>query len=171
MFKSRLVPLASLSETFQKACGKAVESHKRSYAPYSNFLVGACLIHKDGEMTEGANYENAILQSTCAERTAIVSANVKGYRQSVAIAVYGRPANENAQLPPDNLCPPCGLCRQFLVEVAQLSGVDDFEVVLISFDQKQAAVVKLSELLTCQFGPSDLDLNLTKWSKGCCDRE
>lgn len=168
MFKNRLAPITTLSATFQKACRKAIEAQKHSYCPYSNFMVGACLVHKDGALTEGANYENSILQSTCAERTAIVSANVKGYRQAVAIAVYGRPANPEAKLPADHLCPPCGLCRQFLVEVAQLSGVE-FEVVLISFDQTQAAVVTLSELLTCQFGPQDLDIDLKKWSNGSCD--
>eukprot|EP00744_Colponema_vietnamica_P008101 GILI01011577.1.p1 GENE.GILI01011577.1~~GILI01011577.1.p1 ORF type:complete len:172 (-),score=27.92 GILI01011577.1:503-1018(-) len=170
MFANRLVPIASLSDLFKTAAETAVRSHKNAYAPYSNFLVGAALVHEDGTITPGANYENAILQSTCAERTAIVSANAKGYRRASAIAVYGRPADVNANLPADNLCPPCGLCRQFLVEVAQLSGVD-LEIILVSFDTERAVVLKLSEILPLQFGPNDLSLDLTKWSNGCCDKK
>lgn len=170
MFANRIVPVSSLTPIFSAAAEAAVNAHRNAYAPYSNFQVGAALIHEDDTITPGANYENAIFQSTCAERTAIVSANVKGYRKAKAIAVYGRPADQSVKLPAHNLCPPCGLCRQFLVELSQLSGLD-LEIILVAFDTEHAAVVKLSELLPLQFGPNDLSLDLSKWSAGCCDKK
>ena len=53
----------------------AKEAKKYSYAPYSNFHVGAALYCKDGSIYTGCNIENAAFTPTnCAERTAVFKA-------------------------------------------------------------------------------------------------
>ena len=82
----------------------------RAYAPYSTFRVGAALLLDDQTMVTGCNVENASYGlSICAERTAIFRAvSERGARFRVsALAV----ANLN-HAP----SPPCGACRQVLVE-------------------------------------------------------
>ena len=55
---------------------KAIEATKHSYAPYSNFNVGAALLLDNGEIVTGSNQENAAYPSgLCAERTAMFYAS------------------------------------------------------------------------------------------------
>lgn len=57
----------------------AKEAKKYSYAPYSNFHVGAALYCKDGSIYTGCNIENAAFTPTnCAERTAVFKAVSEG---------------------------------------------------------------------------------------------
>jgi cytidine deaminase len=170
-----------LTPTLRSLACSAVAAQRNSYCPYSNFFVGAAMLHKDGSVTTGCNWENSILQSTCAERTAIVAANSAGKRQCVAIAVFGSPvlaeAPTNEELTSavletgekeENPAAPCGLCRQMLTEVAQLSEVD-MEVVMVGPSRIRCKVMKLSDLLPFSFGPSDLNIDLHKWATGVCD--
>lgn len=175
----KLLPLSAFPAAIVAAAADAVHAQKFAYAPYSRFGVGACLIHLDGTRTTGCNYENCTLQACCAERCAIVKANSEGRRQAVAVAVYGSSLDHPYVAGPstngsegekesgsvdggpradDYLCPPCGLCRQLLVEVADLSGNydDGFSVILVSRDTKRAMVVPLRELIPMKFGPSDI---------------
>jgi cytidine deaminase len=164
MFKKTLVPITSLSKTYQAACQVAIATSANAYAPYSEFHVGACFVHPDGTLTGGCNYENCTFQATCAERCAMVSANASGRRAAVAVAVYGtsNKPDVKAKIADDEITPPCGLCRQHMTEVAELSGVD-LDIVLVSHDQKQAALVKLSSLIPAQFGPSAFGHGLDKY--------
>lgn len=77
---------------------------QRAYAPYSNYLVGAVVRTRDGRLFEGVNVENAAYPlGMCAERTAIASAVVAGYRPGDFDAIGLTAA-------------PCGGCRQWLYE-------------------------------------------------------
>ena len=79
-----------------------------SYAPYSQFHVGAAILSADGRIFTGANVENASLGLTmCAERVALGAAISAGVRSIVAIAVAGE--SKLGILP-------CGACRQALSE-------------------------------------------------------
>jgi cytidine deaminase len=82
----------------------------RAYAPYSNFLVGAAILTKGGNMYSGSNVENASYGlSICAERTAatvMASADPED-REIELVAVYSPNAAP---------CFPCGACRQVLRE-------------------------------------------------------
>lgn len=161
---SKLVRITTLPLELQQAARAAVEAQKAAYAPYSHFGVGAALLHADGAVTTGCNYENCTLQACCAERCAIVRANVEGRRTAKAVAVYGRSiAAEPPATPADTICPPCGLCRQLLVEVADLSAsFESFQVILVSYDQTQAAVLRLADLMPMKFGPADMGVDLQK---------
>src|SRR5207248_633937 len=84
---------------------RAVAVAERAYAPYSNYLVGAAVLARDGRVFEGVNVENASYPlGICAERAALSRAVVEGGcrpgdLEAMAITVS-----------------PCGGCRQWLYE-------------------------------------------------------
>ncbi|MCP4572568.1 MAG: cytidine deaminase [bacterium] len=81
---------------------------ERSHSPYSRFRVGAALRDAAGGIHLGTNVENASFGlSICAERTAIGRAVTDGVRDFTAIAVCA-----DGHVP----TPPCGACRQVLME-------------------------------------------------------
>ena len=99
---------------------EAIEAQKGSYAPYSNFNVGAAVLLEDGTVLRGSNQENAAYPSgLCAERTAMfaASANHPG-KAMLAIAIVGGFDHAVAATP----CTPCGACRQVMAEYQTLSG-------------------------------------------------
>ena len=152
------VPLEQLYPRYQTLVQRAIRAMGKAYCMYSNYAVGASLLGTDGTMTDGANWENCILQSVCAERCAIVSANVSGCRTAVAIAVAGGPRDPSIQSPRDGVCTPCGYCRQMLMEISQLSGYD-MDVLLVTNDHKAVRIRKISTLLPFAFGPNDVRAN------------
>jgi cytidine deaminase len=120
----------------------AREARRDAYAPYSGFGVGAALLDADGRVYRGTNVENASYGlTTCAERSALVSAVSQGVRRFRAIAVAG---------PGTGPCPPCGSCRQLLHEFEP-----ELAVVVEGADGA-ARTMPLSELLPESFGPGVL---------------
>lgn len=94
-------------------CAAAEEARKKSYSPYSGYSVGAALLCKDGRIFTGCNIEGPTFTPTsCAERTALVSAVAAGACNFEAIAIAG---GKNGEAPSD--CTPCGVCRQFLFDL------------------------------------------------------
>ena len=92
-------------ETLATAAGVA---RARAYAPYSGFAVGAAVLFEDGAVVAGANVENASYGlGVCAERTAVAAGVLGGHGRLRAVLVL-------AQSP--RPVPPCGACRQVLVE-------------------------------------------------------
>ncbi|MFO7654964.1 MAG: cytidine deaminase [Candidatus Krumholzibacteriia bacterium] len=86
----------------------ACEVREQSYSPYSGFRVGAALLGADGRVYVGTNVENASFGLTlCAERNAVARAVADGETrfEAIAICADGKPPT-----------PPCGACRQVLVE-------------------------------------------------------
>ena len=113
-------------ELFQEA--KKARLH--AYTPYSHFQVGAALLTKEGKVYHGCNIENAAYGPTnCAERTAFFKAVYEGEREFDRIAIAGAPEGQE----PEEMCAPCGVCRQ--------GSVADFA---------------LGELLPYGFGPANL---------------
>jgi cytidine deaminase len=90
--------------TGEELVARAEAAAERAYAPYSNYLVGASLMLKDGTLVDGVNVENASYPlGVCAERTAIARAASEGVRPG-EIEAIGITAS------------PCGGCRQWLHE-------------------------------------------------------
>jgi cytidine deaminase len=88
----------------------ATEARLKAYAPYSHFKVGAAVRTKSGAIFQGCNIENSSYGATvCAERVALFNAYVHGEGEIEAIAIV-----TDTQPP----CPPCGICRQVIMELA-----------------------------------------------------
>lgn len=101
----------------------ARKSTFRSYAPYSKFSVGAAIRLSNGEIVCGANQENVAFPSgTCAERSACFYAHAQypeAKFETIAIAARGVDG-----LPLAEPIPPCGACRQSLLQYELLAGHD-----------------------------------------------
>lgn len=95
----------------------------RSYAPYSHFNVGAAIRLESGAIVTGANQENAAFSSgTCAERSACFYAGAEYPGDKFeAVAIAARDASGRFV---ENPIPPCGSCRQSLLEYETLAGHD-----------------------------------------------
>jgi cytidine deaminase len=86
----------------------AKQAREHSYAPYSDFRVGAAIETDDGEIYTGCNVESASYGLTvCAERVAIWKAISEGKHKIKNIAVV---------CDTKELTPPCGVCRQIIWE-------------------------------------------------------
>ena len=112
---------------------------KRSYAPYSNFKVGAALRGKSGKVYTGCNVENAAYSpSICAERVAFAKAVSEGEREFKAICIAGGPDGVIS-----DPCYPCGVCRQVM---AEFCDPDDFEIIMVN-ETDTVEIYTLRELL------------------------
>lgn len=121
---------------------KAMEMLEFSYAPYSNFHVGAALLGADNKIYTGCNIENAAYgPSNCAERTAFFKAVSEGCKEFRAIAIVGGPKGIVS-----DYCPPCGVCRQVMAEFC----TRDFKIILAKSMTEQK-IFTLEELLPQSF--------------------
>ncbi len=93
---------------------KAREAVNSSYAPYSEFHVGAAVLLENGEVITAGNQENAAYPSgLCAERVALFYAKSKYPDVKVkSVAITARAKNFSIEGP----LPPCGACRQVIAE-------------------------------------------------------
>lgn len=100
----------------------------RSYAPYSHFSVGSAVMFADGTIVSGSNQENAAYPSgICSERTTVFYANSRYPDipvKRICIAARGTDGNFLARP-----IPPCGACRQVLLETEMRAG-GEIEVLL-----------------------------------------
>ena len=97
-----------MSHSNEELVTAAKEARQNSYAPYSEFRVGAAIETDDGEIYTGCNVESASYGLTvCAERVAIWKAISEGKHKIKNIAVV---------CDTKELTPPCGVCRQIIWE-------------------------------------------------------
>ena len=121
----------------------ARKASANAHAPYSGFHVGAALRGPDGAVYAGCNVESASYGLTqCAERNALgaaISAGVKPGETSLLV-IY---------LPGVEPLPPCGACRQWMVELLQPGAL-----VVSCCDGEAMEAWQLSDLLPGPFlGP------------------
>ena len=127
-------------DAFDDLLALARSAREQAYAPYSNFLVGAALLTRDGRRFSGCNVENASYGlCNCAERTALFNAVAAGCRPGdfAAIAVI---ADTDAPVSP------CGACRQVMAELC-----DDAMPVLLANLRGDTAQTSVAALLPGSF--------------------
>lgn len=130
---------------------EALAARERSYSPYSNYMVGAALLARDGTVYRGCNIENAAYTPTnCAERTAFFKAVSEGVTEFETIAVAGGP--RGADLEQVDYAWPCGVCRQVMREFCDPKT---FRVIVAKTENTYIACT-LEELLPRSFGPESL---------------
>lgn len=125
----------------------AKDAIKSSYAPYSQYNVGAVLLCKNGNIYKGCNIENVSYSLTnCAERTALFSAIANGEKEFESLCVVGGKKGEIT-----DYAMPCGACRQVLAEFCDA----DFKV-FVGVNENDIKEYKLSDLLPYSFDKSKL---------------
>ena len=111
----------------------AREAVERSYAPYSEYFVGAALETADGTVFTGCNIENANYSNSIhAEELAVSKAVEAGHRSFERIAVSSDRRDGVT---------PCGMCRQSLSEFCEA----DLRIICDDGDENTAYT--LGELL------------------------
>ena len=135
--------LEELNKEDRLLAESAIEATSRSYAPYSNFNVGAAIMFEDGEILQGSNQENAAFPSgLCAERTALFYASSS--RPDKAITAIAIAAGQNGKLC-ESPATPCGACRQVMREFCK----EDFMIYMVDAEGYEART--LAEILPFSF--------------------
>lgn len=146
--KQKIAERREQDPALEQLIQEAIEARKKSYSPYSHFQVGACLQGTDGKLYQGCNIENASFSATnCAERTAFFHAVSQGVKEFCRIAIVG--GKEDGEL---ELCPPCGVCRQVMMEFC---NPEEFEVIL-AVSPKKYERYTLKELFPLGFGKENI---------------
>jgi len=128
--------------SYEKLISYAQKARRYSHSPFSKFRVGAALLTSQGKIYTGCNIENSSYGLTiCAERTAVFKAISDGARNFEAIAVVSDHGD---------FTPPCGACRQVLMELAP--NID----FVLGKSRGKYLVLKMDELLPMPFLPSNL---------------
>lgn len=111
---------SELEERDRQLLLKAVDALAGSYAPYSHYHVGAAVRMADGSVVTGSNQENMSFPAgLCAERVAVfaaAAANPGVHIEALAITA----SSESFTV--DEPVPPCGMCRQAIMEYEMKSG-------------------------------------------------
>ena len=150
-----------LTQEDRELLDAATTAMEGAYNPYSHFFVGAALRTLSGEIITGCNVENAAFASSiCAERSAIVRAVAMGTKGVSAIAVHARGADFDTK----DVTSPCGPCRQFIFEAAQIAGVDA-RVIMATTKKDLVIIAPISELLPLGFGPRELGVDVSGYRK------
>lgn len=127
---------------------KAHEARENAYAPYSHFRVGATLLLDNNTIVSGNNQENAAYPSgLCAERVAVFHAGAVYPSQKIkALAITARSLKKEITEP----IPPCGACRQALVEY-EVKQNEDIETYFMGEAGKIIKANSIKDLLPLIF--------------------
>ncbi len=131
-----------------KLIDEANEAVKGSYAPYSEFHVGAALKLDNGMVIRGSNQENSAYPSgLCAERVALFHAK-STYPDASVIAIAVTCRTEHFV----NLDPvaPCGSCRQVIAETEKRQS-DRIRIIMTGDGAVTKIVDGIDNLLPMKF--------------------
>ncbi|WP_199609596.1 cytidine deaminase [Flocculibacter collagenilyticus] len=121
----------------------AQKIQQNAYAPYSKFKVGAAILANDNQVYTGCNIENASYPlGQCAEAGAIAAMIAAGTTHIDEVLVIS---------PNDDICPPCGGCRQKLREFG-----DSNTIIHMATAKGEIQSINLAELLPLAFEKSNL---------------
>ncbi len=108
--------ICEMSSADQELLREAKEMTNKSFAPYSNFCVGAAARLRSGKVIYGCNVESEVYPAgLCAERTLLFYAQSNHGDDPVeVIAIASNPDEREVY--------PCGQCRQVLVDTERRQG-------------------------------------------------
>lgn len=132
----------------------------RAYEPYSKYMVGAAILTAGGRIHVGCNVESADYDGTHAEEAALAAMIAAGERIPSLLVVFG---GLEDNIDPSS-APPCGKCRQKLMEFSSLSG-RDLRILVRDPESAEWRVALLSELLPSSFGPANIGVDLAKYRR------
>lgn len=132
----------------------ARDTTKNAYAPYSNFLVGAVAMMKNGKLVTGTNQENASYPvGICAERVLMSAASSLFPGEGIAtLAISYDNKNGDSAHPVS----PCGICRQSLLEF-EARGGSPIRIILSGLTGKVIVLESAGVLLPFSFGSKDME--------------
>ncbi len=109
--------LIELSKEEYKLVMKAKEACGSSYAPYSNYRVGAAALLESGEIITGSNQESEVFPAgVCAERSLLYYYQSHNIGDSIRVIAI-------ASKPDEKECYPCGICRQVIIDTEKRQGL------------------------------------------------
>lgn len=122
----RSIKYDELSGSERTLVRTAMKASKRAHCFQSNFAVGSAILacNNEGEVRtfHGCNVENDFFPATiCAERNAVTTAVMEGYKEILAVALYCSKHPGGS---------PCGACRQVLMQFGRgaiMLGIADHE--------------------------------------------
>jgi cytidine deaminase len=124
-----------------------------AYAPYSNFLVGAVALLKNGETVTGTNQENASYPAgICAERVLLCAAASR--YPGIGIETMAIAYN-NLKGKSEHPVSPCGICRQSLSEFQHRTKVP-IRIILSGMEGEVQVIENAAYLLPLVFSSDDL---------------
>ncbi|ARG97429.1 cytidine deaminase [Legionella micdadei] len=97
-----------MADRIETMIRKARDVLPNAYAPYSHYQVAACLCTDDNQFYTGVNVENASYGLTICAEAAAICQMITANKQKIKSLVLLNGA--------DNICSPCGACRQRIAE-------------------------------------------------------
>lgn len=152
--KVLVCPYGELSDTDREVVDAARAATANSYAIYSHFNVGAAVRLGSGIIVSGTNQENAAYPSgICAERTTLFWANSQYPNEPVeTLAIAARTEQGELEVP----IPPCGACRQVILETEKRFGRN---IRIILYGARQCYIIEdgVKTLLPLSFNADFLE--------------
>ncbi|MDR2084796.1 MAG: cytidine deaminase [Bacteroidales bacterium] len=143
-----------LPEDEQLLVKKAIEALDTSYAPYSQFKVGAAIKLSSGNIIIGSNQENSVSPlCLCAERVAIFTTKV-AYPDDIIEKIAITAFTDNFEI--EEPVAPCGSCRQVMVETVNRQNGKEFKIILHSSNGKIMAFNSINDMLPFSFNEGRL---------------
>ncbi|MFA6161644.1 MAG: cytidine deaminase [Patescibacteria group bacterium] len=143
---------SAMMHQVEELVSRAMDVQVNAYAPYTKFMVGAAVLTKTGNIYIGCNVQGVDNDDTHAEEAALCAMVAAGERHPILVVAVG--ALEGCA---PTIIPPCGKCRQKLMEWSSLNKYD-IEIMLAT------GIVQLSDLLPHSFGPADIGIDLAEHS-------
>lgn len=154
VFLEEYQDLSQLPVDSQDLMNQARDTCQYAYAPYSNFLVGAAVLMKNGKVVRGSNQENVSFPSgLCAERVALYAATATYPSLTIvklAVTATRRDLNDYQAVTP------CGGCRQVISEYQAIQQ-QPIEIIMEGPDNTIRVASTIDVLLPFRFSAKYLD--------------
>lgn len=133
----------------QELIAAAYKCAESSYAPYSNFHVGASVLLDDGTIHTGSNQENIAYPSgMCAERVALYAIGANHSNQTIKTLVV---VAKGDLVKPEAMISPCGSCRQVMAQ-SEARQKTPIRVLLVAQNNTVSIFYRAADLLIFPFG-------------------